>query len=77
VTSEPVLAQLQLDQQFELEVNASGFAFGAILIQRGKDSKKHPITFYSATVLRLVGRSVRRARDGVILKSTTNRGGLL
>jgi hypothetical protein len=27
-------------------------------------------------VLRLVGRSVRRAREGVILKSTTNKGGL-
>jgi hypothetical protein len=27
-------------------------------------------------VLRLVGRSVRRARDWVILKSTTNKGGL-
>jgi hypothetical protein len=29
------------------------------------------------SLLRLVGRSVRRARDGVILKSTTNKGGLL
>jgi hypothetical protein len=28
-------------------------------------------------VLRLVGRSVQRARGGVILKSTTNSGGLL
>jgi hypothetical protein len=28
-------------------------------------------------MLRLVGRSVRRARDGVILKSTTSKGGLL
>jgi hypothetical protein len=28
-------------------------------------------------MLRLVGRSVRRARGGVILKSTTNKGGLL
>jgi hypothetical protein len=28
-------------------------------------------------LLRLVGRSVRLARDGVILKSTTNKGGLL
>jgi hypothetical protein len=28
-------------------------------------------------VLRLVGRSVRRARGEVILKSTTNKGGLL
>jgi hypothetical protein len=30
-----------------------------------------------ANMLRLVGRSVRRARGGVILKSTTNKGGLL
>jgi hypothetical protein len=30
-----------------------------------------------ALLLRLVGRSVRRARGGVILKSTTNSGGLL
>jgi hypothetical protein len=49
VTSEPVLAQPQLDQQFELEVDTSGFVFGAVLIQRGKDGKKHPIAFYSAT----------------------------
>jgi hypothetical protein len=49
VTSEPVLAQPQLDQQFKLEVDASGFAFGAVLIQRGKDGKKHPIAFYLAT----------------------------
>jgi hypothetical protein len=49
VTSEPVLAQPQLDRQFELEVDASGFAFGAVLSQKGKDGKKHPIAFYSAT----------------------------
>jgi hypothetical protein len=49
VTSEPVLAQPQLDQQFELEVDASGFVFGAILSQKGEDGKKHPIAFYSAT----------------------------
>jgi hypothetical protein len=42
-----VLAQLQLDQQFEVEVDASGFAFGAVLSQK-KDGKKHPIAFYSA-----------------------------
>jgi hypothetical protein len=51
VTSEPVLAQPRLDQQFELEVNASGFAFGAVLSQKGEDGKKHPIAFYSATAL--------------------------
>jgi hypothetical protein len=48
VTSEPILAQPQLDQQFELEVDASRFAFRAVLTQRGTDGKKHPITFYSA-----------------------------
>jgi hypothetical protein len=32
---------------------------------------------YLPRVLRLVGRSVRRARGGVILKSTTTKGGLL
>jgi hypothetical protein len=48
VTSEPVLAQPQLDQQFKVEVDASGFAFGAVLSQK-KDGKKHPIAFYSAT----------------------------
>jgi hypothetical protein len=48
VTSERVLAQPQLDQQFEVEVDASGFAFGAVLSQK-KESKKHPIAFYSAT----------------------------
>jgi hypothetical protein len=51
VTSEPVLAQPQLDQQFELEVDASGFAFGAVLSQKGEDGKKHPIAFYSATAI--------------------------
>jgi hypothetical protein len=48
VTSEPVLAQPQLDQQFKVEVDASGFAFRAVLSQK-KDGKKHPIAFYSAT----------------------------
>jgi hypothetical protein len=51
VTSEPVLAQPRLDQQFELEVDASGFAFGAVLSQKGEDGKRHPIAFYSATAI--------------------------
>jgi hypothetical protein len=34
-------------------------------------------TLHGLGVLRLVGRSVRRARGGVILKSTTTNGGLL
>src|SRR6266481_1450633 len=34
VTSEPVLTHPDLKAQFELEVDASGFAVGAVLLQR-------------------------------------------
>jgi hypothetical protein len=37
----------------------------------------HNAMIKAQQLLRLVGRSVRRARGGVILKSTTNKGGLL
>src|SRR6266702_4509627 len=50
VTMEPVLAHAKLDDQFELEVDASGYAVGAVLLQRKEDSKKHPIGYYSATL---------------------------
>jgi hypothetical protein len=50
VTSEPVLTQPQTDKPFELEVDASGFATGAVLMQRGEDNKKHPVRYYSATL---------------------------
>jgi len=48
VTSEPVLAHAKLDDQFELEVDASGYAVGAVLLQQKEDGKKHPIGYYSA-----------------------------
>ena len=50
VTSEPVLWQPQLDKPFEVEVDASGFALGGVLLQRQEDGKKHPIGYYSATL---------------------------
>ena len=50
VTSEPVLAHPELDKQFEVEVNASGFALGAVLLQKKADGKKHPIAYYLATL---------------------------
>ncbi len=50
VTKEPVLAHAKLDDQFELEVDASGYAVGAVLLQQKEDGKKHPIGYYSATL---------------------------
>jgi hypothetical protein len=50
VTTEPVLAHPILTDPFELEVNASGFAMGAVLLQRKEDGKKHPIVYYSKTL---------------------------
>jgi len=51
VTDEPVLKQPELDKPFELEVDASGFTVGAVLLQWGDDSKRHPIRYYSATLI--------------------------
>jgi hypothetical protein len=50
VTSEPVLAHPELNKQFELEVDASGFAIGAVLLQKKEDGKKHPIAYFSKTL---------------------------
>jgi hypothetical protein len=50
VTTELVLAHPILTDPFELEVDASGFAMGAVLLQKKEDSKKHPIAYYSKTL---------------------------
>ena len=50
VLREPILAHPELDQQFELEVDASGFAVGAVLLQKKDDDKRHPVGYYSATL---------------------------
>ena len=50
IMSEPVLMQPNLTKQFEIEVDSSGFARGAVLLQKGPDNKRHPIAFYSQTL---------------------------
>src|SRR5258708_27506796 len=50
VTSEPILTQPDLAEQFTLEVDASGFTVGAVLLQRKTDNKLHPVGYYSATL---------------------------
>ena len=50
IGSEPILAQPDCNKQFELEVDASGFTLGAVLLQQGDDGKRHPISYYSRTL---------------------------
>jgi hypothetical protein len=49
VTSKPILTQPVLTDQFDLEVDASGFAVGAVLLQMKENKKQHPVSYYSAT----------------------------
>jgi len=44
------LAHANLNKQFELEVDASRYAVGAVLLQCKEDGKKHPIGYYSVTL---------------------------
>ena len=50
VTSEPILAQPDLTAQFVLEVDASGYVIGAVLLQTKEDGKLHPIEYYLSTL---------------------------
>ena len=47
VTSEPVLYQPDFAKQFELEVDASLFAVGAVLFQRDEEGRRRPISYFS------------------------------
>jgi len=49
LTTKPVLAQPDQNKPFELEVDASNYATGAILFQRDKRGKPQPIGFHSKT----------------------------
>ena len=51
VTEEPVLLHPVLTRPFELEFNASGFAIGAVLMQKGDGDRRHPVRFYSTTLM--------------------------
>ena len=45
-----MLKQPQLDQQFEVEIDASGYAIGAVLMQRDEKGKRHPMAYFSNTL---------------------------
>jgi hypothetical protein len=50
MTEAPVLAHPNLTKPFELEVDASGYAIGAVLLQRQEDGKHHPVNYFSTTL---------------------------
>ena len=50
VTEEPILLRPILTQPFELKVDASGFAIGVVLMQKGDNDRRHPVGFYSTTL---------------------------
>ena len=50
VTSEPILGQPDLAEQFILEVDASRYAVGTVLSQQKNDNKLHPIGYFLSTL---------------------------
>jgi hypothetical protein len=50
MTEAPLLAHPDLTKPFELEVDASGYAIGVVLLQRQEDGKRHPVNYFSTTL---------------------------
>ena len=50
ICAEPVLLMPQLEQPFELEVDASNYAIGATLNQKDEIGRWHPVAYYSTTL---------------------------
>jgi len=46
----PILQMVDQDKPFEIEVDASAFATGAVLIQRDSNEDKHPTAYYSKSL---------------------------
>ena len=49
-TESPVLRMYDPDHNTQVEVDASGFATGAVLSQEGEDGKWHPVVFHSESM---------------------------
>jgi hypothetical protein len=50
ICEEPVLKQPDQKEPFEVEVDASNYAIGAVLMQRDEKKVLHPVAFFSKTM---------------------------
>ena len=50
LSSEPLLAFPRLGEEFMIDVDASDTAFGGVLLQKGVDSKWHPVAYFSDSI---------------------------
>ena len=50
ICKEPVLVQPDQKKQFEVEVDASNYAIGVVLMQQDKKNILHPVAFFSKTM---------------------------
>jgi hypothetical protein len=51
ISSEPCLAHADLNKTFQMETDASNFAYGAALTQKQEDGKYHPVGFMSKSMV--------------------------
>jgi hypothetical protein len=50
ICEEPVLIQPDQTKPFKVEVDASNYAVGAVLMQRDDKNVLHPVAFFSKTM---------------------------
>jgi hypothetical protein len=50
ICKSPVLRHADATQRFVLETDASDYAYGVVLSQKGEDRKFHPVAFYSKSM---------------------------
>ena len=50
VCESPVLIHADPDKKFQMETDASSYAYGAVLSQKAADKKHHPVAFYSKSM---------------------------
>src|SRR6266404_716168 len=50
ICKSPILIHMDPEKKFQMETDASNYAYRAILSQKGEDAKHHPVAFYSKSM---------------------------